>query len=109
MPLDLAKFQPQAQTTVAANSANTELDISSVPDGAEISIDGKFVGNTPSTLNVTSGQHTVTVKMPAYQNWERSVVTSGGKVKLSATLVSAAEANSPRETQAKQQTAVPQR
>src|SRR5438309_11105733 len=35
MALDLAKFQPMplgTQTAVAANSATTELDISSVPD-----------------------------------------------------------------------------
>jgi PEGA domain-containing protein len=111
MPLDLAKFQPMRlgpQTAMATNSATTELDISSVPDGAEINIDGKFAGNTPSTINVASGQHVVAVKMAAYQAWERTIVTSGGKVKLSAELVSAGEATGSDGTQAKQQNPAPQ-
>lgn len=110
MPLDLAKFQPMPlgpQTAMAANSATTELDVSSVPDGAEINIDGKFAGNTPSTINVASGQHVIVVKMAAYQAWERTIVTSGGKVKLSATLVSAGEATGSDGTQAKQQNPAP--
>jgi PEGA domain-containing protein len=63
MPIDLAKFQPQtpaaASTTSVAAGASTEVDLSSTPAGAEISIDGNFVGNTPSNLNVGGGEHTM--------------------------------------------------
>jgi len=88
MPIDLAKFQPNAAgaSTVMAASATAELDITSKPDGAEINIDGNFVGNTPSNVTVASGQHTITIKMTGYQTWDRSIRTSGGKINLAATL-----------------------
>lgn len=49
---------------VAAPPANLvgKISVSSVPDGADIEIDGSFVGNTPSDVQVTEGDHTVTVK-----------------------------------------------
>jgi len=74
------------QGGAVAISAETQLEISSTPDGADISIDGGFVGNTPSTVSVAPGEHTVSVQMQGYQAWQRSIKTSGGKVKLSAVL-----------------------
>jgi len=88
MPIALARFQPGAPIgapgTVAP--ATTELDIASKPDGAEISIDGNFVGNTPSTVVVTCAQHTISIRQAGYHVWERTISTSGGKVNLTATL-----------------------
>ena len=90
MPIALARFQPGAPigTPIIAGtaSATTELDITSKPDGAEISIDGNFVGNTPSNITVTSAQHTITVKLVGYHVWERTISASGGKVTLAAAL-----------------------
>jgi hypothetical protein len=34
-----------------------------------IEIDGAFAGNTPSTLTVTPGQHTIAVKKKGYADW----------------------------------------
>jgi hypothetical protein len=88
MPIALARFQPGAAGTpsIAGASAMTELDITSKPDGAEISIDGNFVGNTPSNVTVTSAQHTISIRQAGYHVWERTISTSGGKVNLAATL-----------------------
>jgi len=90
MPIALARFQPGAATEVSiiggTASATTELDITSKPDGAEISVDGNFVGNTPSNITVTSAQHTISVRQAGYHLWERTINTSGGKVTLTATL-----------------------
>jgi hypothetical protein len=91
MPIAMARFQPAGSPvgtlTIAGNaSATTELDITSKPDGAEISIDGNFVGNTPSNVIVTSAQHTISVRQAGYHVWERTISTSGGKVNLAATL-----------------------
>ena len=89
-PINLAKFQGPAgvapATTVAATGATTELDLSSTPAGAEIGIDRNFVGNTPSSLSVVAGDHTISIKLAGYQLWERTIHTSGGKVNLTATL-----------------------
>jgi hypothetical protein len=69
--------------------ASTELSLSSTPAGADISLDGNFVGNTPSTLTVAAGDHTISIKMVGYKSWDRTIHTAGGKVNLAPTLVKA--------------------
>jgi hypothetical protein len=93
MPLDLARFgsAPAVGSGLAASVTSngvsiTSLDITSTPDGADISVDGNFVGSTPSEVSVTSGEHVISVKLAGYTPWERTVKTSGGKVKISAPL-----------------------
>ena len=67
VPLDAKKFQPQdtakteaatSPTPVAPSAENmpSTIELKSTPDGAEISIDGKYVGNTPTTLHLTVGE-----------------------------------------------------
>jgi hypothetical protein len=89
MPLDMAKFQAPAGVAPATSAASgaTELNLSSTPAEAEISIDGNFVGNTPSSVNVATGDHTISIRMAGYQSWDRTIHTSAGKVNLTATLV----------------------
>ena len=67
-----------------ANTASLQID-SSVP-GADIEIDGAFAGNTPSTLSVTPGQHTIAVKKRGYTDWTRTMNVSGAAVHLTADL-----------------------
>lgn len=92
MPMDSAKFQtvasPQTGDSTAANTmpGKTELEITSQPVGAEIEIDGDFVGNTPSTMNASSGQHQIMLKKAGFKPWERKMTVSGGHVKIDATL-----------------------
>src|ERR1039457_3542915 len=71
MRLDIAKFQPTApanapeQGAAASSpggSVSAKLQLESDPPGADIEVDGSFVGNTPSEVQVTEGDHTVTVK-----------------------------------------------
>jgi hypothetical protein len=52
--------------------------VESDPSGADIEIDGSFVGNTPSDVQVAEGDHAVTVKKAGFQNWERKTKISGG-------------------------------
>jgi serine protease Do len=47
--------------------------IASDPAGAEIYIDGKFVGQTPSTIRLPSGAHRIEVKSQGKQNWQRDL------------------------------------
>ena len=58
----------------------------SVPSGADVELDGNFVGDTPSTIGVSPGAHTVGVKKPGYKTWERKITVSSGKVNISAEL-----------------------
>ena len=91
LKLDIAKFQPASeQPTVAAsavNSSSAKLQLESDPSGADINVDGSFVGNTPSNVQVTEGDHTVTVKKAGFKDWERQVkVSAGSSVRLNADL-----------------------
>jgi len=95
--LDIAKFQPAStapdqNVSVSNHDQNTspaaaKLQIDSTPPGADIEVDGSFVGNTPSNVQVAEGDHTVAVKKSGFKNWERSLKSSAGSnIHLSAEL-----------------------
>jgi PEGA domain len=65
-------------TPVAATSSTVKLQIESTPLGADIEVDGRFVGNTPSDVQVAEGDHTVVVKKSGFKNWERTLKSSAG-------------------------------
>jgi hypothetical protein len=63
------------------------VNVSSTPSGADVLIDGEFVGNCPAALKLAPGKHNVMVKMSGYKDWSRDLtVQSGSEVQLSATL-----------------------
>ncbi len=49
------------------------VSVSSDPEGAEIFVDGKFVGDTPSVLPLGTGTHYVVVKSDGKKPWERNL------------------------------------
>jgi hypothetical protein len=49
---------------------------------ADIEIDGNFIGNTPSSLGLASGEHTVKITKSGYTPWQRKITTSTGAAKL---------------------------
>ena len=89
--LDPKRFAPIEQTASTVDTANTtdssSISVKSAPDGAEISVDGKFAGSTPSTLQLKFGEHTISVKKAGYVLWERTITLSaGGNITIDATL-----------------------
>jgi len=89
MHLDMAKFGVAPPIPVAAPIAapvQASLQIESTPPGADIEVDGSFVGNTPSTVTVTPGTHDVAVKEKGYIDWTRKLNVTGGSIHLSASL-----------------------
>jgi len=61
--------------------------VKSDPDGADISVDGKFVGNAPSTMQLPPGDHVVLMEKPGFKPWQRNIsITSGGIVTLNGSL-----------------------
>jgi hypothetical protein len=103
MNLDSAKFDrgpvletsqnPSAVHTAAqplpATSAEAlcTLVIKSTPNGADITVDGKYVGSTPSTVRLPAGDHNVSVGMTGFGTWERTITTSpGGNVTINPSL-----------------------
>jgi hypothetical protein len=79
---------PSSSTPPPAPASNEQahLQVSSTPDGADIEIDGSFVGNTPSTIGVTAGQHKISVKKSGFNPWERTIAISSGQVSVNAVL-----------------------
>lgn len=79
-----AVAQPLAAAILAPASPSTaKLSVVSVPDGADIEVDGSFVGNTPSDLQLLEGDHSISVKKAGFRNWERKVkVSAGSSVRL---------------------------
>lgn len=91
--MDIAKFQPtapvpqQPSATVNVNSSSAKLQIDSTPSGADIEIDGSFVGNTPSEVQLAEGDHKVVIRKPGFKNWEREIKSgAGSSVHLAAEL-----------------------
>jgi hypothetical protein len=94
MRLDMSKMIPPtpvgpAALTAAyppAVAAEASLTVDSTVAGADIEVDGAFVGSTPSTVSVTPGQHTIVVKKKGYTDWTRTMTVAGTSVHLSADL-----------------------
>ena len=83
-----ATSRAQAQVAPAA-APNAEISITSNPSGADIELDGAFVGNTPSTIGVSAGDHTIDLHKSGYTMWERKIKVTSGKVDVSADLEAA--------------------
>jgi hypothetical protein len=91
IPLAKAKFQESVQpqaTAVAASVADppTTVSISSTPPSAEVEVDGKFVGNTPSSVSLSAGEHAVKITKQGFKPWERKLTVSGGSANVNAEL-----------------------
>lgn len=56
-----------------AHAETGSVEIASDPPGAEIYVDGKFIGQTPSTIPLSSGPHHVEVKSAGKQSWVRDL------------------------------------
>lgn len=98
IPLEPIKFQTQAATqpgaettsaqpssgaaiTQSANGADPVLctvEVKSNLDGAEITVDDKYMGSTPSTLKLTAGDHKVRLEKAGFKTWERTLTVSAG-------------------------------
>jgi hypothetical protein len=88
MHLDMAKFGvvPPAPAGAAPSASQASLIIDSDPPGADIEVDGGFVGSTPSTVNIAAGSHEITVKKKGFVVWIRKLNVTGGSIHLNAEL-----------------------
>jgi hypothetical protein len=73
-------------SAVPAAPAQASLAIDSTPPGADIEIDGSFVGNTPSTVSIAPGNHQISVKKKGFTDWTKTLNVTGGTVHLNAEL-----------------------
>jgi len=94
MHLNMANFAPPPPPAApaAAPPAQAALSIDSTPTGADVEIDGAFVGNTPSSVSVPVGSHQIVVKKKGFSDWTKTLNVTGGSIHLSAELEQAAAA-----------------
>ena len=83
-----AERKPELATSAASPAVGvvTSVEIASTPAGAEIDVDGAFVGNTPSTLDLPLGDHALRVSKMGFSVWTRQVHVTAGKIRIVAEL-----------------------
>ncbi len=62
------------------------FSVASNPSGADIEVDGSFAGSTPSTLQLSSGEHEISIKKKGFQAWTRKMKVTGGSININADL-----------------------
>ena len=84
---EIASSTPGAVPTgVAAIAFAPTVSFGSTPDGADITVDGKYMGSTPSTLQLTPGDHTILIEKATFRPWKRTMTVSAGSSNVNATL-----------------------
>jgi hypothetical protein len=94
--LSAARFQPtgtdQIQATSPASGPSgptnsavptspttpASIYVHSNPDSAEVYVDGSLIGDTPATLKLSPGQHTIRVALTGYNEWTRELTVQAG-------------------------------
>jgi len=74
-----AAINQGAQTAMQATGAElVKCSFTSLPSGAEVSVDGRYVGSTPSVVSMSIGNHSVEVSMTGFAQWKRQLTVSAG-------------------------------
>ena len=76
----------RSTSDIVPESRSSRLQVISDPVGADIEVDGAFVGSTPSKVEIVVGDHDITVTKSGYQTWRRTVRITGGDVSINAGL-----------------------
>lgn len=71
--------------TAASAAPSASVTITSDTSGADIEVDGAFIGNTPTTIPLAAGLHQVSVHSATGSLWQRNLqLTAGSTVTLNA-------------------------
>src|ERR1035437_10072687 len=81
-----ATAPPEAVPASAAEGTTT-VSVATIPDAAEIYVDGTFVGIAPANLKLPAGKHTIRITQSDYKDWSREIgVQAGSEARIVATL-----------------------
>jgi PEGA domain len=70
--------QAEASPVQAAAPEKIKCNFTSTPSGADITLDGKYVGSTPSQIELVTGAHVVVFAMPGFMQWKRELTVLSG-------------------------------
>lgn len=81
--LTAAAAREQGQTLGRASLSSlreetVKCSFTSSPPGVEISVDGHYIGSTPSLVRLGIGDHAVEVSRPGFVPWKRNLTLSAG-------------------------------
>lgn len=84
-----AAAAPGSTSTVQASSSvgAAAVSLTSTPEGADINVDGKYIGNTPSSIQLGVGDHVISIQKSGYKEWRKTITTTAGStINVGATL-----------------------
>jgi hypothetical protein len=67
----------------------TAITVDASAPNCDIEVDGNFMGNTPSTLNLAPGKHDIVVKKSGFRDWNRTMTVTSGTVRVSVDMIAA--------------------
>jgi len=84
-PTDNSKASSGIESSSPAQQSSVTLK--STPAGADINVDGKWMGNTPSTIRLSAGEHEISIEKEGMTPWQRNMtVSAGGTIDIDAKL-----------------------
>lgn len=87
VPKEPSMTKPADQPTAAPADDKGKIWLTSTPDAADVYVDDAFVGNTPATLRLAPGKHTIKVSQSGYKAWTKDLsVIASSEVSLKAPL-----------------------
>jgi hypothetical protein len=78
---------PPSVSAQGVLAKKVKCNFSSTPPGAEITIDWRYVGSTPSEISLSIGTHIVVISAPGFAEWKRELtVVADSAVNVTASL-----------------------
>ncbi len=72
--LEVTGRQVRQHLQLTLAPAWADLQINSEPAGASVLVDGERVGATPMALELLQGEHSLTLQLPTYRDWQQDLV-----------------------------------
>jgi hypothetical protein len=69
---------PAAGPSQINGSQLGSVSVKSTPEGADITVDGKYVGSTPSILQLGPGDHAISIETANFKPWRRTITVAAG-------------------------------
>jgi hypothetical protein len=83
---DTRTTQPQQVAALPTPAAEAMVEFWSRPSGADVEVDGEYVGSTYSTIALSPGEHTITIRKQDFGTWQRTIRVTAGNVRVAAYL-----------------------
>ena len=82
-PMQSASVAP-VQPASSPSVQQATVEFWSSPAGADIEVDGKYIGSTPSTVTVQAGDHTITMRRQDCKTWQKTMKVTSGNLRVAA-------------------------